>query len=78
MLIDHNQTKVGDELVVPSSGLRLIYVKVIRKNKNSCTCTSFRYTDSNLKVYEPDVSKHNFKYYLQDYVHRYLVKREEF
>lgn len=84
LLIEYKDIQRGDELIVPHGGDKLLYVKAMSKNSKSWTCSirieehhnrymNYSWTE---KMYEPDVSKHNGKYYLESYRQTVLVKRD--
>ena len=83
MLIKYADLKKGDEVIIGSNS-ELLYLKLLKKNRYSWTC-SIRVEEQVglndckyfVRQFEMDVSRHNSKYYLDGYRDIFLVKREE-
>ena len=83
MLIKYADLKRGDEVII-GSNRELLYLKLLRKNKYSWTCSirvdeniGFNNQEYPVRKFEMDVSRHNSKYYLDGYRDIFLVKREK-
>lgn len=76
--------QIGDEIIIPSNS-NLRYLKVLKKNRKSYTCSTLKgkvdiHSDYAFKdkLLEPDVSKHNSTFHLLDegnYRDIWLVRR---